>query len=166
MAAAGADHTVLIRSDGSAVACGHNDAGQCTIPELDEGLTYVQAAAGNCHSVLIRSDGSAVACGLNDFGQCIFPELDERLTYVIFAAGCLRVLQTAFDGASLRFSALAGDEICCIESSVADRLVDLRSQLMRRLGVRCWRADVVLPNGALLSRVLSNDPSAVLLNFV
>ena len=30
-------HTVLLRSDGCAVACGRNDEGQCNIPPLEEG---------------------------------------------------------------------------------------------------------------------------------
>lgn len=35
-------HTVLLRSDGLAVACGRNDFGQCDIPPLDEGASYTQ----------------------------------------------------------------------------------------------------------------------------
>merc|ERR1740121_1114422 len=38
--AAGADHTVLLRSDGTAVACGLNDDGQCDLPALVADLTY------------------------------------------------------------------------------------------------------------------------------
>ncbi len=32
----GGNHTVLVRSDGAALAFGHNGAGQCEIPELPE----------------------------------------------------------------------------------------------------------------------------------
>ena len=39
--AAGGGHTVLLRSDGSAVACGCNHSGECDLPALVEGLTYV-----------------------------------------------------------------------------------------------------------------------------
>merc|ERR1719356_208975 len=79
--AAGTHHTVLLRSDGSAVACGGNDDGECEIPALMEGLTYTQVAAGACHTVLLRSDGSAVACGGNDDGECDLPALPADLTY-------------------------------------------------------------------------------------
>eukprot|EP00959_Pyramimonas_sp_CCMP1952_P239032 4995528-Pyramimonas_sp.AAC.1 len=76
MVAAGAAHTVLLRSDGTALACGHNDVGQCDVPALGGGgLTYTQAAAGYAHTVLLRSDGTAVACGRNAFGQCDVPAL-------------------------------------------------------------------------------------------
>ena len=45
---AGHYHTVLLRSDGRAVACGRNDEGQCNIPGLRtwrETLTLSQATA-------------------------------------------------------------------------------------------------------------------------
>ena len=62
---AGANHTVLLRSDGSAVAIGNNTHGQCNIPPLKEGMAYIQISAGISHTVLIRSDGCAVAVGSN-----------------------------------------------------------------------------------------------------
>jgi alpha-tubulin suppressor-like RCC1 family protein len=68
-------HTVLLRSDGVAVACGRNNQGQCNIPPLDEGLSYSSVSAGYDHTVLLRSDGHAVCCGQNDFGQCDIPPL-------------------------------------------------------------------------------------------
>ena len=68
-------HTVLLRSDGVAVACGRNSQGQCNIPPLDEGLSYSHVSAGYDHTVLLRSDGRAVCCGQNDFGQCDIPPL-------------------------------------------------------------------------------------------
>ena len=69
MAAAGRCHTVLLRSDGQAVACGSNSDGQCSMPLLDEGTSYSQVSAGWYHTVLLRSDGQAVACGSNSNGQ-------------------------------------------------------------------------------------------------
>ena len=53
---AGADHTVLLRSDGSAVAIGNNTHGQCNIPPLKEGMAYIQISAGMGSTVLVRSD--------------------------------------------------------------------------------------------------------------
>ena len=43
--AAGWVHTVLVKSDGTAVASGSNEYGQCDIPALAEGLIYVDEAA-------------------------------------------------------------------------------------------------------------------------
>ena len=39
--AAGMLHTVLLRSDGTAVACGRHEDGQTDLPELDEDLAYI-----------------------------------------------------------------------------------------------------------------------------
>ena len=82
---AGEDHTVLLRSDGQAVACGRPN-GQCEIPPLDEGISYVQVSAGTEHTVLLRSDGQAVACGDNYHRQCEIPSLDEGISYVQVSA--------------------------------------------------------------------------------
>ena len=45
MVSAGLYHTVLLRSDGCAVACGDNECGQCDIPALDDDVTYTQVSA-------------------------------------------------------------------------------------------------------------------------
>ena len=41
MAFAGVSHTVLLRSDGSAVAIGQNGDGQCNIPSPEPGMCYI-----------------------------------------------------------------------------------------------------------------------------
>ena len=70
---AGAGHSVILRGDGSAVACRILDRRQCDIPPLDQGVSYTQVSASVHHTVLIRSDGSAVASGNNVHGQCDIP---------------------------------------------------------------------------------------------
>ena len=75
-------HTVLLRSDGCAVAVGDNGMGQCNIPPLEEGLAaFTQISAGYVHTVLLRSGGTAVALGGNGDGQCNIPALEEGMTY-------------------------------------------------------------------------------------
>ena len=51
--------TVLVNSDGDAVASGDNDFGQCEIPALEGDESYIQVAAGFIHTVLLRSNGIA-----------------------------------------------------------------------------------------------------------
>ena len=70
MVAAGERHTVLLKTDGLAVAVGNDVEGYCEIPPLALGENYTQAVAGCMHTVLLKSDGTAVACGLNDEVQC------------------------------------------------------------------------------------------------
>ena len=98
MASAGFRHTVLIRNDGRVAACGLNDDGQCTLPALEDGVTYVLVSAGGTHTVLLRSDGRAAACGLNLDGQCTLPALEDGVTYVQVSAGFRHTVLLRSDG--------------------------------------------------------------------
>ena len=60
---AGALHSVLLLSDGTAVARGWNISGQCTVPVCDFRF-FTQVSAGACHTVFLRSDGIAVCTGM------------------------------------------------------------------------------------------------------
>jgi len=95
---AGYRHTLLLRSDGRAVACGQDGHGQCRLPRLEPGVTYCQVAAGGSHSVLLRSDGRAVAVGLNANGQCDIPRLPPGTKYLDVAAGECHTLLLRSDG--------------------------------------------------------------------
>ena len=156
--AAGGHHTVLLTSDGAAVACGDNHHGQCNIPALDAGLSYTHVAAGGMHTVLLRSDGTAVACGDNSARQCNLPTLDRGLTFGLPTL----VLQASFDGDYVVFKTFSGNEICQIRASVTDRLAEIGVQLATRLGRRCTGVDAVFPGGEVLSRILCEAPLTVL----
>ncbi|MCW2938151.1 MAG: chromosome condensation regulator, partial [Actinomycetia bacterium] len=76
--AGGAGHSVAVRSDGTAVAWGSNNAGQLgdgtttnrTTPVPVSGLTGVtQVSAGGEYSLAVRSNGGVVAWGYNAYGQ-------------------------------------------------------------------------------------------------
>ena len=81
-------HFVLLRSDGTAVACGDNRRGQCNIPDLVEGVTYTQADTGRYHTVSLASDGTAVACGSNEHEECNIPALSGGIIYTQVGVGC------------------------------------------------------------------------------
>ena len=93
--AAGIEHTVLLRSDGTAVACGLNDCEQCNIPPLDEGLSYIQVSAGGHQTLLLRSDGSAVTCGIMVPN---IPPLDTGISYTQVSAGNHHIVLLRSDG--------------------------------------------------------------------
>jgi heat shock protein HslJ len=67
MVAAGGSHTVGLKSDGTVVAVGRNDNGQCNVGGWTD---IIQVAAGGSHTVGLKSNGTVVAVGKNFFGQC------------------------------------------------------------------------------------------------
>ncbi|MDD6888299.1 MAG: hypothetical protein PUE41_07490 [bacterium] len=65
--AVGFYHTVALRPDGTVLAAGRNDEGQCDVGEWSD---IVAIDAGAYHTVGLRSDGTVVAAGRNSEGQC------------------------------------------------------------------------------------------------
>jgi hypothetical protein len=65
--AAGGRHTVGILPDGTVVATGNNDEGQCNVSGWTD---IVHVAAGFSHTVGFKNDGTVVATGRNIEGQC------------------------------------------------------------------------------------------------
>ena len=64
---AGGYHTVGLKSNGTVIACGNNDNGQCDVSKWKD---IISISAGNCHTVGLKKDGTVVACGNNYYGQC------------------------------------------------------------------------------------------------
>jgi hypothetical protein len=65
--AAGGRHTVGIKPDGTVIATGNNDEGQCNV---DWWTDIEHVAAGFSHTVGLRETGTVVATGRNNEGQC------------------------------------------------------------------------------------------------
>ncbi|MEY2713945.1 MAG: hypothetical protein RIT24_288, partial [Planctomycetota bacterium] len=81
--AAGCDHSLLLKRDGTLVAWGTNSFGEAVIPS---GLSNVTAIAAGCdHNLALRADGAVVAWGYNAFGQCNVPTFSGTVTQI--AAG-------------------------------------------------------------------------------
>ena len=64
---AGDDHTVGLKKDGTVVAVGDNDEGQCDVSGWRD---IIAVSAGDNHTVGLKRDGTVVAVGLNGYGQC------------------------------------------------------------------------------------------------
>ena len=90
--AAGAFHTVGLRSDGTVVATGCNDGGQC---DVDSWTDIVAVAAGDEHTVGLHGDGTVTATGWNYDGQC---DVDSWTDIVAVAAGNAHTVGLHGDG--------------------------------------------------------------------
>jgi len=79
--AAGGNHSLAIRSNGSVVSWGLNNSGQLgdssktsrNFPVitfgLDSGTIAIDLAAGDCHSLVLQNDGRLKSCGCDNAGQ-------------------------------------------------------------------------------------------------
>ena len=94
---AGYRHSLGLKSDGTIVAWGYNDYGQCDVPAPN--ADFVAVAAGETHSLGLKSDGTIVAWGANSAGQCDVPA--PNADFVAVAAGDGHSLDLQSDGHSL-----------------------------------------------------------------
>ena len=65
--AAGGDHTVGLKSDGTVVAVGADNFGQCDVSGWTDIVTI---SAGWLHTVGLKSDGTVVAVGSDIYDEC------------------------------------------------------------------------------------------------
>jgi hypothetical protein len=99
--AGGGAHSAALLSDGSILAWGLNDRGQCTPPVLPPGVSFVSVSAGWHYTVALCSDGSAVAFGDNAFGQCNVPTLSPGVSFVDIQSRGEHTVARLSDGSSL-----------------------------------------------------------------
>ncbi len=81
--AAGGDHSLALRANGTVVAWGDNSSGQSDVPQSADNIVAI--AAGESHSLALRADGSVVAWGDNSCGQTNVPS--SATNVVSIAAG-------------------------------------------------------------------------------
>jgi hypothetical protein len=92
--AAGWEHSLALKADGTVVAWGRNNFGQTDVPA---GLTGVVAISGGSqHSVALMSDGTVVVWGANGQGQTAVPPGLGGV--VAIAAGGCHTLAAKGDG--------------------------------------------------------------------
>ncbi|MCK6445275.1 MAG: hypothetical protein L6Q99_02690 [Planctomycetes bacterium] len=85
--AAGSGHALALLANGGVIAWGDNGFGQCLVPSLPSGVTYVGIGAGSYTSFAMRSDGTAVGWGNNAGGERDVPPPPSGLTYTQISGG-------------------------------------------------------------------------------
>ena len=88
----GYDHTVVLKKDGTVVALGWNEDGQCNV---DNWRDIVRCSASLTHTVGLKKDGTVVAVGENKYGQC---NVNNWRDIVAIAAGGRHTVGLKKDG--------------------------------------------------------------------
>ena len=88
----GNTHVAGLKSDGTVVAAGENEYGQC---DVDAWTDIIAVSAGVCHTVGLKSDGTVVAVGENTYGEC---DLGSWTDIVAIAAGNRNTVGLRSDG--------------------------------------------------------------------
>ena len=105
MIAAGEGHLLSLRDDGTVLAAGRNDAGQCDV----EGWESIAAVyAGNIISGGLRTDGTVVVAGGN---ETLWESVSSWKGVVMLALGTNHILGLTQDGTVL--SAGTNQDGCC-----------------------------------------------------
>ena len=89
---AGFFHTVGLKSDGTVVAVGDNEYGQCDVSDWAD---IVAISAGDSHTVGLKSDGTVVAVGGNKCGQC---DVSDWTDIAAISAGFIHTVGLKSDG--------------------------------------------------------------------
>ena len=92
--AAGGDHNLALRADGTVVAWGDNSIGQCDVPQSVSNIVAI--AAGDSHSLALRASGTVIGWGDNSRGQAAVPPFLSNVRAI--AAGRCHSLALLFDG--------------------------------------------------------------------
>ena len=90
--AAGTFHTVGLKSDGTVVAIGRNECGEC---DIDDWQNIIDVNAGFDLTVGLKSDGTVVAAGYNKDGQ---RNVSEWQNIVTISTGGLHTVGLKSDG--------------------------------------------------------------------
>lgn len=86
------NHSLGLKDDGTVVATGQNDDGQCNVEDWTD---VIEVSVGDSHSLGLKSDGTVVATGYNYYGQC---DVDDWTDIIAISAGALHSLGQKSDG--------------------------------------------------------------------
>jgi len=108
--AVGAKHTVGLAEDGTVLAAGLNDEGQCDVSGWSD---IASVDAGAYHTVGLKGDGTVVASGRNDEGQC---DVESWKNVVKIAAGAYNTYGLLKNGTVVSTGFADGDSLAALKN--------------------------------------------------
>ena len=107
--AVGHHHIVGVKSDGTVLAVGSNDYGQCNVEDWTD-ITAVAACADR--TIGLKVDGTVVAAGRNEYGEC---DVEDWTDIVAIAAGFAHTAGLKRDGTVVAVG--RNEDDCCVLDS-------------------------------------------------
>ena len=145
-ASAGEWHTILLMSNGGAIACGTDltHEGFDSTADLQtcdpvKGIKYIQVSAGKNHSALLRDDGTVFCFGYDGHCRCSgVPNLvDPGVTFTQVSAGGGHTVLLTSTGAAVACGANAYGQCNIPELPEGMRYIDCSAGLHHTVLLRC-----------------------------
>jgi hypothetical protein len=158
--AAGSDHSLGLKANGSIIAWGDNTYGQCTVPSPNSDFTAV--AGGWRHSLGLKGGGSIVAWGLNNAGQCNVPSPNSD--FIAVAAGTYHSLGLKANSSITAWGSNAWGQ--CIVPSPNSDFIAIDAGREHSLGLKAPNNPPGAPTITGLAKVKTNVKNDYVLNAI
>lgn len=94
----GGSHAAVLRDDGEISCWGSNTYGQCDVPPLPPGVSWVALDANGANTAAVASDGTVRCWGRNDWGQTSAPSPPAGTAFVGVSCGTEHLAALRSDG--------------------------------------------------------------------
>ena len=136
--AVGYRHIVGVKSDGTVLAVGNNDHGQCNVENWTD---IIAIKARGDRTVGLKADGTVVAVGENEHGEC---DVDDWSDIVAIAVGYAHTAGLKRDGTVV---AVGRNESDCCNVSGWNHIVDIACGDRHTAGLRSDGSVVIQGDG-------------------
>jgi alpha-tubulin suppressor-like RCC1 family protein/predicted nucleic acid-binding Zn ribbon protein len=158
-------HTVGLKKDGTVVADGDNEYGQC---DTQDWRDIIAISAGNNHTVGLNKDGTVVAVGDNEYGQCDTQDWSEIIA--VSASGYFTigekkdgsiVFKGIIIGSKREVGAINWSDIIAVSGNINHTVILKKDGTVVGVGNTNWRDIIAVSAGFEHTVGLKNDGTVV-----